>query len=88
VVSAGDRESILISDLETDHECHGFEGVVAAVDVIAEEEEVGVGRTACDTEQLEKIVELSMDVATNSHGNSDRLHVRFLLKDLLGLGGL
>ncbi len=52
--------------------------VVAAVDVVAHEQVVGVGRVAADAEQLHEVVELAVDVATHCDRRTHGLHVRLL----------
>ena len=52
VVAAEDGDAVAVAQLERDEEGDGLDGVVAAVDVVAHEEVVGVGRVAADAEEL------------------------------------
>ena len=56
VVAAQDRDAVAVPHLERDEERHRLDRVVAAVDVVAHEEVVGVGRVATDAEQLGQVV--------------------------------
>lgn len=49
--------------------------------IIAHEEVIGVRRLATDPEQLDKVVELPMDVPANRDGALHRLHVPLLHED-------
>lgn len=52
--------------------------VVAAIDVIAHEQEVGVRRFAADAEQLHQVVELAVHVAAHGDRALDGLHIGLL----------
>jgi len=47
---------------------------------------VGVGALAALVEELEEVVELAVDVATDSDRGRDRLHIGLLNEDFLDLG--
>ena len=64
--------------LEKEKLSHCLEAVVAAVDKIAHEYVVGVGRVAAGAEQLLQVVVLPVDVAADGHGRVNGLHVRLL----------
>jgi len=63
VVATDERDPVRIADLEGQEEEEGLHGVVAPVDKVPKEEVVLVGTFAADLEQLDKIVELSVNVA-------------------------
>ena len=52
VVAAEDADAVAVPELERDEQGDGLDRVVAAVDVVAHEEVVGVGRVAADAEEL------------------------------------
>jgi hypothetical protein len=58
VVASQDGDAIAITNFQCDEERHRLDRVVPAVDVVAHEQVVGVGRRAADAEQLEEVVEL------------------------------
>jgi hypothetical protein len=56
VVSTEDCYAVPVAKLESDEQCHGFDGIIAAIDVVAHEEVVGIRRVASDAEKLREIV--------------------------------
>jgi hypothetical protein len=85
VVSAQNGDAVLVSTFESDEERDSLDRIVAAVDVIAHEEVVGVGALAADAKQLLQIVKLAVNVATHRHGAADGLHIRLLYQNLTSL---
>ena len=77
VVAAQYCDAIFVAHLERDKQCHGLHRVVAAIDIVAHEQVVGVRRVAADFEQLHEIVELAVHVAAHRHRTLDLLHVGF-----------
>ena len=65
VVAAQDEEVLWILDLVREQEADGLEGLLAAVDIVAEEEVVGFGWKSAVLEQSQEVVVLSVDVAAN-----------------------
>lgn len=65
VVAAQDEKVFRVLDLVRQQQADGFEGLLAAVDVIAEEEVVGLRREAAILEQSQEIVVLAVDIAAN-----------------------
>jgi hypothetical protein len=57
--------------LQGEEERDALDGVVAAVDIVAEEEVVCVGDLSPDLKQLHQVVELPVDVAADRHGRRD-----------------
>jgi hypothetical protein len=53
--------------------------------VVAHEEVVSVGSVATDAKEFDKIMELTVNITTDSHWTFDRLNVPFLHKDRSGL---
>lgn len=73
VVSSEDEDPVGVTNLEGDEESHGLDGVVAAVDVVAHEEVVGVGGGTANAVQLDQVVPLAVHVPTYSNRASDGL---------------
>jgi hypothetical protein len=63
VVAAQDEEVLGILDLVRKEEANGLERLLAPVDVVAQEEVVGLGREPAVFKQTKKIVVLSVNVA-------------------------
>ena len=68
---------------EEEEEGEGLEGVVPAVDEVPHEYVVGVRDVPARLQQLEEVVELSVDVAADGHRRAHRLHVALLHQQLL-----
>ena len=85
MVSSKNGDSVLIADLEGNQQGHSLNRVVSSVHIVSHEEVVSVGWLSSDVEQLTKIMELSVDVSTDSHGGLHVLHVRLIDQDLLCL---
>ena len=75
VVTSENSDSVLEADLECDEESDGLDRVVATIDVVTHEQVVGVGRLSTNLEQLTQVVELAVDVTTDSHRGAHFLHV-------------
>ena len=65
VIPPYEGDPIGISHLERQQQEEGLDGVVAAIDEVAEEEVVGVGTLAPHLEELDQVVELAVDVAAD-----------------------
>lgn len=65
VVSAEDEEVFRVFDLVGQQQADGLERLLASVDVVAEEEVVGLWREASVLEQAQEVVVLSVDIAAN-----------------------
>ena len=55
-------------------------GMVSSIHVIAQEEVVRVWNITSNSEQLNQVVKLTMDVAADGHGTTDGLNVGFFQK--------
>ena len=86
VVASENGDSVSVANLHAHQKSHSFHGIVAAVDVVAHEEVVGVWRDAANFEEFHEVVELAVDVAADGDGAADGLHIRFVLEDFLSLG--
>jgi hypothetical protein len=78
VVASEEGDPFGVFDLEAEEVFEGLDGVVAAINKIADED---VARP----EQLEHVVELPVDVAAHRHRTGYRLHIRLFQEDFLGL---
>ena len=63
MIAAEHEEVLGILDFVGKHKADGLDGLFSPVDVVAEEEIVGVSGEACVLEQFDQIGILSMDVA-------------------------
>ena len=99
MVTAKDGDSMGVSNFERNEESDCLDGVVPAIDVIAHEEVVSVGSFASNArnrsftapesdqipEEFHEIVELTVNIATNSYRTSHFLDVPFMGEDFLRL---
>jgi hypothetical protein len=63
VVAAEEEEVLGVLDLVGEHEADGLDALLAAVDVVAEEEVVGLAREARVLEELDEVRKLTVDIA-------------------------
>lgn len=75
VVAARDRYPLAVAHLEREEQRHGLHGVVTAVHVVSHKQIVRLRRFASNSEQLNEVVELAMDITAHRHGALDVLHV-------------
>lgn len=75
VVAADQVDAVRVAQLEADKQRDGLDAEHAAVDVVTQEEVVGVGAPAADLEDFDQVVELAVDVAHHRHGRLDVHHV-------------
>lgn len=85
MVSTQDGDTVLVAELEGDQEGDSLDRVVTTIDIVSHEEVVGIGGVASNPEEFHQIVELTVDVTTNSNGTAHRLDVGLLHKDLASL---
>lgn len=64
MVAAEDEEVLWVLDLVGEQQADGFKGLLAPVDVIAEEQIIGFGGEPAVLEQAEEVIILSVDVTT------------------------
>jgi hypothetical protein len=65
VVAAQDEEVLGVLDLVGQEKADGLEGLLATVDVVTEEEVVGLRRESTVLEETEEVVVLAVNVTTN-----------------------
>lgn len=85
VVSSEDGDAVLVAHLQADEKGNCFHRVVTTIDVVSHEEVVGIRRLASNSEQLDEVIPLAMDVAAHRHWAAHALHVRLILKDFTSL---
>ena len=68
MVATEDEKVLGVLDLVCEQEADDLEGLLAAVDIVAQEEVVGLGGEATVFEQAEQIVVLAVDVTTDLDG--------------------
>ena len=75
MVTAEDGDSVREAHLECNKKRHSLNTVVAAIDVVAHEQVVGVRGLSTNLEQLTQVMELTMDVTANCHRSAYLLNV-------------
>lgn len=65
VVAAEDEEVLGVLNLVGEEKADGLEGLLATVDVVAEEEVVGLGRETTVLEETEEIIVLAVDITAD-----------------------
>lgn len=65
VVTSQNEEVLGVLDLVGEEQADGLEGLLTSVDIVTEEEVVGLGREATVLEESEEIVVLSVDITAD-----------------------
>jgi hypothetical protein len=65
VVATQNEEVLGVLDLVGEEQADSLEGLFATVDIVAQEQVVGLGGEATILEQTQKIVVLAVDIAAN-----------------------
>jgi hypothetical protein len=81
VVASENGESFFESYLEAEKETNSLNRVIASIDIISEEEVVGVRDVASDFEELHKVIKLSVYVSADVDRGSYIDHIGFFGKD-------
>jgi len=63
VVSTKHEEILWIFYLICEHKANGFDGLFPSIDIVSEEEIVGLSGKSCVLEELDEIWVLSMDIS-------------------------
>lgn len=82
VVSSEQSDVRWVLHFETQQQLESLHRVEASVDEVAHEDVSGVWNFAALVEQLEQVVELTMNVSANGDWCFDRLHIALLNEDL------
>ena len=75
MVTSEDSNSVLKAHLEGNEKRDSLNTVIAAIDVVTHEQIISVGWLATNLEKLAEIMELTVDIAANSHRCAHLLHV-------------
>lgn len=78
VVASQNCKSVSKANLECNQQCHCFDRVVAAIDVVTHKQIVCVWRLTSDAEQFFQIVKLPMNVSANGNWSSHHRHIRLV----------
>ncbi len=81
VVATDETDARRILHLQQEKEEEGFNGVITAIDEVAHEDVVGVRNVATDTEEFEKVEELTVDITDNSARSGHLVNVALTCKD-------
>lgn len=65
VVASQQADPVPVPDLERDEEKEDLHAVVSPIDVVPHEDVVGIRGLPADLEQLQKVLELAVDVSAN-----------------------
>lgn len=68
VVSAKDKEVLWILDLVRKEQADGLERLLSTIDIVTQEEVVGLGREPAVLEEAEQVVVLAVNVTTDLRG--------------------
>ena len=82
VVASQQSHSVRPASFEDHQPGERLQAVVTSVHKVPHEDVVGVRRRAALSEQLLQVVELAVDVPTDSHGGADRLDVGLLQQEI------
>ena len=85
VVSAQKSDLVRPASLECKEIGEGLQRIVTAVNKIAHKNVIRIRQRSSSLEQLAQIVELAMNISTNSHRRSNRLYVGLFQEQLLDL---
>jgi hypothetical protein len=81
MVSSGEVNTFGIPNLESNEQGYSFYRIVPPVNEVAHEQIVSKGDISADGEELDQIMELSMDISANGDWGSYRSGVAFLQED-------
>jgi hypothetical protein len=85
VVTAQQRDAAWVLELQTKEQLESLDGVVAAVHEVTHKDVASVRDLAAFVEQLEQIVELSVDIAANCDWGAYWLHIALFDQDFFNL---
>lgn len=71
MVAAGEVDALGVSNLQGDEQGYSFHRIVAAINEVAHEEVVGERYISPNGEEFNEIVQLSVDISTDSHWHFD-----------------
>ena len=85
MVATKDCNAVAKSHLEANEERNCLNRVVAAVDVVAGEEVIGLRRIAANLEELHEVVELAVNVTADGNRHAHGLHTGLFSEDFFRL---
>ena len=65
MVAPQNSDSFLVADFEAKQQAHCLKGIVAPVDIVSQEQVVGVRHMASNLEQLKQVIDLTVDVTAD-----------------------
>lgn len=84
MVAPEEGDSVFVPDLECEQHEEGLDAVPSAVDVVPEEDVVGVGGVSSNFEEFEEVVELPVDVSADGDWRAHAHCIGLVLEYLLG----
>jgi len=75
MVASKDGQSLWISHFQSDKESDSLNRVIASINVISHEQVISIRGLSSNLKKFAQVVELSMDVTTNSYWRWNTLHV-------------
>lgn len=69
MVTSQDEEILGVLDLVCEEQADGLEGLLAAINVVAQEEVVGLGREAAVLKKSKEVVVLAVDITADLRGD-------------------
>lgn len=78
MISSDEGDEIGISDFIGKKKQEGFDAIETSIDEISQEEIANFGHISTIFEEFQEIIELSMDISTNSDRWIDSLHIALL----------
>jgi len=85
VIATQDCQTVGVARLKSNKQCHCLNRVVASVDIVTHEEVVLVGQVTSNAEELNQVMELTVDITANGDWCSHFLDIRLVDKNLFGL---
>lgn len=82
MITTQNCDSILEAEFERDQKGNRLYRVVTSIHIVAHEEVVSGGRSTPNSEQLHKIMKLTVNVTADGNRAANGLHIRFLHEDL------
>lgn len=80
-------DPISISNFESNEQANCLNRVVSSINIVSQEQVIGVRDITSNRKQLYQIVKLTMNISTNGYGCSHRLYVGFSVEYLDNFAG-
>ena len=85
VVATEDGDPMPVAYFQGHEQGHRFQGIIPPIDVVPHEQVVRIWARAPDAEQFCEIVELAMNISTDSHRRLHWLYIGLFLENFLCL---